>query len=72
MKIKHISYRVEFQGRGAAHIHGTIWLDIKEIEKLQPFLEGNCKAGELSKAFKNLRDDVKLADTEKERQVRRT
>ena len=21
MKIKHISYRVEFQGRGAAHIH---------------------------------------------------
>ena len=31
MKIKHLSYRVEFQGRGAAHIHGTIWLDIKEI-----------------------------------------
>ena len=31
MKIKHISYRVEFQGRGAAHIHGTLWLDIKKI-----------------------------------------
>ena len=24
MKIKYISYRVEFQGRGAAHIHGTL------------------------------------------------
>ena len=33
MKIKYISYRVEFQGRGAAHIHGTLWLDLKEIEK---------------------------------------
>ena len=29
MKIKYISYRVEFQGRGAAHIHGTLWLNIK-------------------------------------------
>ena len=24
---KYISYRVEIQGRGAAHIHGTLWLD---------------------------------------------
>ena len=36
MKVKHISYRVEFQGRGAAHIHGTLWLDIKEIENSKP------------------------------------
>ena len=28
MKIKYISYRVEFQGRGAAHIHGILWLDM--------------------------------------------
>ena len=26
MKVKYISYRVEFQGRGAADIHGTLWL----------------------------------------------
>ena len=32
MKIKNMSYRLEFQGRGAAHIHGTLWLDIKDIE----------------------------------------
>ena len=37
MNIKYISYRVEFQGRGAAHIHGTLWLDLKKIEKLPIF-----------------------------------
>ena len=32
MRVRHISYRVEFQGRGAAHIHGVLWLDLKEIK----------------------------------------
>ena len=32
MKVRHISYRVEFQGRGAAHIHGVLWLDLDEIK----------------------------------------
>ncbi len=32
MKIRHISYRVEFQGRGAGHIHGVLWVDLKEIK----------------------------------------
>ena len=39
MKIKYISYRVEFQGRSAAHIHGTLGLDLKNIEKSAPFLK---------------------------------
>ena len=33
--VKYYSYRVEFQLRGAAHIHGTIWVDFeKYFEKL--------------------------------------
>ena len=32
MRVRHISYRVEFQGRGAAHIHGVLWLDTKELK----------------------------------------
>ena len=32
MKVRHISYRVEFQGRGAGHIHGVLWLDLKEMK----------------------------------------
>ena len=63
MKIKYISYRVEFQGRGAAHIHGTLWLDLKEIEKHQTFQ--SIGEGILSEAFRKLRDDIKLSDKEK-------
>ena len=32
MRVRHVSYRVEFQGRGAAHIHGVLWLDLNEIK----------------------------------------
>ena len=32
MKIRHVSYRVEFQGRGAGHIHGVFWVDLKEVK----------------------------------------
>ena len=33
MKVRHTSYRVEFQGRGAGHIHGVMWVDLEEITK---------------------------------------
>ena len=65
MKVKHISYRVEFQGRGAAHIHGTLWLDIKAIENSEQFIKNNKGKGSLSEAFKNLRDDNELSEEEK-------
>ena len=67
MNIKHISYRVEFQGRGAAHIHGTLWLDMKRIEKILPFtqIDKNTETKHLSEAFRKLRDDLKLNDDEK-------
>ena len=67
MKIKNISYRVEFQGRCGAHIHGTFWLDIKEIENSPPFTERLAeKRNEiLSNGFRKLRDDMKLSEDEK-------
>mgnify|MGYP001274013373 FL=1 len=68
MKIKNMSYRVEFQGRGAAHIHGTLWLDIKEIGNSLQFKEKEQEKrnGILTEAFGKLRDDVKLSSAEKE------
>ena len=67
MKIKHMSYRVEFQGRGAAHIHGTLWLDIKLIEKSPPFKQNvnGKRVRILSEAFKKFRDGVELNEEEK-------
>ena len=64
MIIKHLSYRVEFQGRGAAHIHGVIWLNIKEMEQSEMFKDEGLSNGILSEGFKKLRDDVKLTEDE--------
>ena len=33
MKVKHRHYRVEFQLRGAGHIHGVLWADLNVLEK---------------------------------------
>ena len=32
MAVKYYSTKVEFQGRGAAHNHGVLWVDINKIE----------------------------------------
>ena len=34
MNVKNYTYKVEFQDRGAGHIHGTLWLQLDKIEKL--------------------------------------
>ena len=36
MMVKFYSYRVEFQNRGAAHIHGVLWTDIDKHEEQYP------------------------------------
>ena len=32
MEVKHYSTKVEFQGRGAGHNHGTLWIDLAKME----------------------------------------
>ena len=34
MNIKYYSYKVEFAMRGAAHIHGVLWLDWKKFQSV--------------------------------------
>ena len=34
LSVKYYSYKVEFQQRGAAHIHGILWLNLFRLEKL--------------------------------------
>merc|ERR1712082_412301 len=34
MPVKYYNYRVEFQLRGAGHIHGTLWLDLEKLSKV--------------------------------------
>ena len=58
MKVKYIIYRVEFLVRGAAHLHGTLWLDIKKIEK-------DLIVEKWKEAFIKLWNDIALSEIEK-------
>ena len=58
MKVRHISYRVEFQGRGAAHIHGVLWLDLDELK-----VEGVNKY-ELKESYSKLKHSQPLESNE--------
>ena len=58
MKVRHISYRVEFQGRGAGHIHGVLWLDMKELK-----VKG-APNEVLREAFEKLRHSQELEEEE--------
>ena len=63
MCVEYYNYRVEFQMRGAGHIHGTLWLD---WQKLKENMEKNKKSGAenifdvslVEEAFKNIKDET--------------
>ena len=72
MSVKYFSYRVEFQARGAGHIHGTLWLDLKKLEKLvltdgrlkEENTNNSDKAApfqDIDNAFRRLRNDQQLS-----------
>ena len=43
MAVKYYSTKVEFQGRGAAHNHGVLWVDVNKIELYFKNENGACK-----------------------------
>ena len=56
MHVKVYNYRVEFQVRGAGHIHGVLWLDTDALSKSFPGLDIT---------FSKLKNNEKLTDSDK-------
>ena len=46
MNVQYYTYKVEFQERGAGHIHGTLWLNLSNLEKLTRSINGDLINGE--------------------------
>ena len=44
MRASYYTYKVEFQDRGAGHIHGTLWLRLDELEKMHRGEDGELKS----------------------------
>ena len=54
MCVKHHTYKAEFQEKGAGHIHGTLRLDLKEMEKKSMVYEDdNLSLNGISMHFRN-------------------
>ena len=82
MNVQYYTYKVEFQERGAGHIHGTLWLDLDKLEKLQRLQNGKLKSSEqipdssekevykpfesITSAFKNIKNGQGIDLQEKE------
>ena len=54
--VKYYKWRVEFQLRGAAHIHGVLWLDMDSIDQLKGS-SGELLYPNLSAAMRNLHEN---------------
>ena len=74
MKVKFFTYKVEFQARGAGHVHGTLWIDLQKMEHMV-YIDGKLCLSDvaedsekpflgITKAFKKLRNDQTLAKNE--------
>ena len=77
MNVNIYSMRIEFQQRGAGHVHGTLWIQLKSLEKLikhpvrglvQEMDESCADAvrpfGGIAEAFDKLRTDKELTEKE--------
>ena len=64
MCVEHWTTKVEFQGRGAAHNHGTIWVDTKKMELT--FIDSDGRWKPLHNLIKS-----KLEKHETEKELRR-
>ena len=76
MCVQYYSYKVEFQDRGAGHIHGTLWLRLDDLQDMKRADNGelrkldseNKNSGELKglkQAFTRLRKNMKLETSDK-------
>ena len=59
MPVYRYSYKVEFQNRGAPHVHGVLWLNLGKLEKQEKF--SGAKA-----AFIKLRKGTPLSPADRE------
>ena len=75
MSVRFFTYKVEFQARGAGHVHGTLWLNLLDLEVLvrrngklvKPDLDVPSEVTPLkglSKAFKSLKNNEDLTKKE--------
>ena len=65
MHVEYWSTKVEFQGRGAGHNHGTLWVDMNKMEFT--FLDDEGKWSDLNRLLKISQNDISKIKVELKR-----
>lgn len=63
MCVKFYRWRIEFQLRGAAHIHGVLWLDLEKLSHAST-IDGTYKYAQIQTAINNLQSATEMSDSE--------
>ena len=58
MSVKYYTYKVEFQERGAGHIHGVLWLDLERLERLVHKANGELVEEEKTNLGEGVEDKI--------------
>ena len=79
MQVEYYTYKVEFQDRGAGHIHGTLWLRLGTMERLRRADDGELILGNdddeqfhempfrgIEEAFKKMKNNEELLKSDLE------
>ena len=80
LSVRYYSYKVEFQQRGAGHVHGVLWLDLQRLEHLVEGEDGDLRQPTdaeldmnpdfplrgIASAFRKLRNNTELEPRELE------
>ena len=68
VRIKYYSYKVEFALRGAAHIHGVLWMDWDNFSALKSENDEHLKTKlkSLVKAFDKIKENLNLSTPDKD------
>ena len=56
MNVDKYSYKVEFQDRGAGHVHGVLWVNLSAIEQMRKLVNGTL-IGRTQYEAKNLKEE---------------
>ena len=57
MNVDKYSYKVEFQDRGADHVHGVLWVNLNVIGQMRK-LENGILIGKAQYEAKNLKEKI--------------
>ena len=65
LRVKYYSYKVEFALRGAAHIHGVLWMDWENFSEIEVEDKKKVNVKSLVSALDKIRDEIPLDEPDK-------